>query len=80
MNVCINYKCYVRIYESKSIDVNKTDDLHKCIICHWWYFLNLNFRVGPEVCNGCQDLMQKHISFKNVAIVFVKGNDHRMHF
>ena len=26
------------------------------------------------------DLMQKAISFKNVAIVSIKGNDYRIHF
>ena len=25
-------------------------------------------------CNGCHDLMQKTISFSNVAIVYVKGS------
>ena len=34
----------------------------------------------PEVCNGCHDLIQKPISFNNVIIVAVKGNDCRIHF
>ena len=32
-----------------------------------------------KVCDGCHDLMQKHISFKNVAIVYFKINDYRIH-
>ena len=29
---------------------------------------------------GCHDLMQKAMSFNNVAIVYVKGNAYRVHF
>ena len=29
--------------------------------------------------NGCHDLMKKAINFNDVAIVFVKGNDYRIH-
>ena len=32
------------------------------------------------LCNGCQDLMQKAMSFNNVAIVYVKGHAYRIHF
>ena len=31
-------------------------------------------------CNGCHDLMQKAMSFNDVAIVYVKGGAYRMHF
>ena len=31
-------------------------------------------------CNGCHDLIQKAISFHDVAIVYVKGNSYRIHF
>ena len=34
----------------------------------------------PYLCNGCHDLMQKAMSFNNVAIVYVKGNAYRIHF
>ena len=30
--------------------------------------------------NGCHSLMQKYISFNEVATVSVKGNDYRIHF
>ena len=32
------------------------------------------------LCNGCHDLMQKGMNFINVAIVFAKGKDYRIHF
>ena len=43
-------------------------------------FLDKNFSYEPYLCNGCHDLMQKAMSFKNVAIVSIRGNDYRIHF
>ena len=40
----------------------------------------LVFKYEPYLCNGCHDLMQKAMSFNNVAIVYVKGNAYRIHF
>ena len=65
---------------SKGVDDNKTDCLGECIICHYWYFLEINFEFQPEVCNGGHDLMQKVMSFNDVAIVSIKRNNCRNHF
>ena len=43
-------------------------------------FLNKSFNYEPSLCNGCHDLMQKAMSFNDVAIVSVKGSDYRIHF
>ena len=43
-------------------------------------FLDKNFNYDPYLCNGYHDLMQKAMSFKNAAIVSIKGNDYRIHF
>ena len=43
-------------------------------------FLNKGLKFEPCVCNGCHDLMQKALNFSDVAIVFVKGSDYRIHF
>ena len=43
-------------------------------------FLQKNFNYGPYLSNRCHDLMQKAVSFKNVAVVSIKGNDYRIHF
>ena len=43
-------------------------------------FLDKNFTYDRYLCNGCHDLVQKAMSFKNVAIVSIKGNDYRIHF
>ena len=44
---------------SEEIDVNKTNDLHKCIICNFCYCLKINFRFLPKLSNGYHDLTQK---------------------
>ena len=70
-----------RIDISEGIDINKSSDKSKeCHICHYWYFLDKNFRYQPYLCNGCHDLMQKGMNFNEVAIVSVKDNDYRIHF
>ena len=33
----------------KVIDVNKTSASKKCIICHYWYFLDKVFKFQPDV-------------------------------
>ena len=63
---------YERIDISEGIDVNKTNLSKECDICHYWYFKDIGFKYEPYLCNSCHNLMQKVISFNNVAIVYVK--------
>ena len=65
---------YDRIDISEGIDINETSASKECNICHYWYVLDKSFNYDPYLCNGCHDLMQKAMSFKNVAIVSIKGN------
>ena len=72
---------YDRIDISEGIDIDKTGASEECSICHhYWYFLDNNFNYDPYLCNGCHELMQKAMNFKNVAIVSIKGNYYRIHF
>ena len=71
---------YDRIDISEGIDVNKTSLSKECDICHYWYFKDIGFKYEPYLCNGCHDLMQKTMSFNDVAIVYIKGSAYRMHF
>ena len=41
---------YDRSHVCERIDVNEADGLRECIICHYWYFLEINFRFQSEVC------------------------------
>ena len=67
--------------EYDRIDISKGVDVIKRL----WYlsllvFKDVSFKYEPYLCNGCHDLMQKAMSFNNVAIVYVKGNAYRIHF
>ena len=65
---------------SEGIDINKTNKSKTCMLCHYWYFLNKNFNYGPHLCDGCYNIVQKSISFKNIAIVRVKKSVYRIYF
>ena len=69
---------YDRINISEDIDVNKTNSSKECDICHYWYFKDIGFKYEKYLCNGCHDLMQKAISFNNVATVHVEENVYRI--
>ena len=69
---------YDRIDISEGIDVNKTNLSKECDICHYWYFKDIGFKYEKYLCNGCHDLIQKAMSFNNIAIVYVKGNTYRI--
>ena len=70
---------YERIDTSEGIDLNKSNDKSKeCGICHYSYFLDKNFTYEQYLCDGCHDLMQKAMSFNDVAIVSIKGSDNRI--
>ena len=69
-----------RINISEGIDVNKICLSKECEICHYLYFKDIDFKYEPQLCNGCHDLMQKAISFNNVAFIQVKGSTYKIHF
>ena len=69
-----------RIDTSEGIDVNKTSSSKECDIYHYWNFKDIGFKYQPYLCNGCHDLMQKAMSFNNVAIIYVKGSTYRIEF
>ena len=71
---------YDKIDISEGIDINKTNASKECKICHYWYFKDIGFKYEPYLCNGCHGLMQKAVSFNDVAIVYVKGSACRIHF
>ena len=62
---------YDRIDISEGIDINKTNKSKECMLCHYWFFWGRNFRNGPYLCDGCYNIMQKSIDFKNITIVHI---------
>ena len=71
---------YNRIDSFEGIDFNQISLLKECDICHYWYFKDIDFKYEPYLCNGCHDLIQKAMSFSNVAIVYFKGSAYSIHF
>ena len=72
---------YEKIHILEGIDVNKSPNKSKeCSICHYWYFLDKYFNHEPYLCNDCNDMMMKAVSFKDVAIVTAKGKSYRINF
>ena len=71
---------YHRIDASEGIDINKTNASKECKICQYWYFNDIGFKYEPYLCNGCHSLMQKAVSFNDVAIVYLKGSAYGIHF
>ena len=77
MTFFMNYKSQNRIDISEGIDINKRNASKECDICHYWNFLDKNFKYEPYLCH---DSMQKAMNFNEVAIVSVKGSDYRIYF
>ena len=71
---------YDRIDISERIDVDKTNKSKECTLCHHWYFLDKNFTYEPYLCDGCYNVMQKSVDFKNIAIVHIKKSAYRIYF
>ena len=53
---------------SKRIDVNKTNGLLEYTICIYYYFLEINFKFQPKVCNDFHDLMYKSVFFNDIVV------------
>ena len=80
MNYVYKMAEYDRIVVSEGIDVNKTRSSKECDICHYQYFKYIGFRYEPYLCNVCLDLMQKSVSFNDVAIFYDKASAYRIQF
>ena len=71
---------YDKIDITEGIDVDKTNRSRECMFCHYWYFLHKNFNYSPFTCDGCYNIVQKSIDFKNIAIFHVKKSAYRIYF
>ena len=65
-----------RIDVSEGIGVNKTS-AKGCVICLYWYFLNCSFKLQPNVCNRCHDLLMISMNHSDIAILNIKGSGFR---
>ena len=67
-----------RIDISNGIDVHKSDKSIECVLCHYWYFIDLSFNYRPYLCDACYNMTQKCSKLKNVAIVRIKESAYRI--
>ena len=71
---------YKRINISIGIDVNQSDKSKEGTLCHYWCFLDKNFRYGLYLCDGCYNMTQKCNKLKNIAIIRIKKTVYRICF
>ena len=64
---------YEKINASEGIDIDKTNALKECMICHYWYFKHVGFKFEQYFCNKCHDMIAYEL--KNLGILNVKGVD-----
>ena len=57
---------YDRIEVLKGIDINKTSASKEYDTCHYWYFLEKEFKFQPYVCNGCHNALMMPIDIANI--------------
>ena len=62
---------------SEGIEVNKTSASKECDICHYWYFLDKEFKFEPYVCNGCYDVLMMYKNLDDKAIWKLYDIDYR---
>ena len=68
---------YERIDVSEEINLNKSNKAKECMICHYWYFLDIGYKYEPHICNKCHDILMIAHELENIAILNVKGIDYR---
>ena len=68
---------YERIDVSEGIDLNKSDKSKECMICHYWYFKDIDYKYESLVSNACHDLSMVFYDLNNFMILSMKGVDYR---
>ena len=72
---------YDKINISQGIDINKCKETSReCSLCKFYYFLDINFRYGPYLCDGCYNISIKVVSTQNLIINNHNGNYYRVIF
>ena len=60
---------YNKFNASEGTDINRSNKSKECMICHCWYFLNLNNTYESYVCSGCHDISMMAYELENIAIL-----------
>ena len=62
-----------RIEVPKGTDVDKTNESKEWNVCHYWYFLDKDFKFETYVCNGCHDLLMMSVNLNDIAILHMNS-------
>ena len=57
---------------SEGIDVNKRSALKERDVSRYWYFLNYNFKIQPNVYYRCYDLLMMSVKLSDIAVLNIK--------
>ena len=68
---------YERIYISEGTGFDKLDKSKECIICHYWYFKDIDYKYELHACNKYHNLLIVFYDPKNFMILTIKGVDYR---
>ena len=67
---------YDTIDVSEGTDINKTYASNECDICHYWYFLDQEFKFQPFVWNCCHDVLVMAMNLSDIATLNINGVDY----
>ena len=67
--------CCSKINVTEKTDVNKSNKSKQNMICHYWYFLNDNYKYEPLVCNGYHNTSMMAYELEKIAILNLKSID-----
>ena len=74
------YKLYILYYDrtnaSGGTDVNKTNASKEYDICHYWCFLDKEFKFAPSAYNECHNLLIISINLHNITILNIHSIDY----
>ena len=68
---------YERIDISEGIDFDKSNKWVECMICHYWYFKDIELKHQSHVCNECHDFNMIVQNLNGVLILRIKNVDYR---
>ena len=68
---------YDRIDVTEGIDINKTSASKECMLCHYQYFRDVDYKFQPCFCNGCHAVSMMAFELKNNATLNAKAVGYR---
>ena len=61
----------------KELTFTKQVHQKEYMLCHYWYFEGVGFKLEPHICNKCDYVLMTAYELKNIAIINIKGVDFR---